>query len=447
MGSYAYLRIGELTLTSSKREADPTVLMLFTESDRVNRPLTQAEIGRMFDCDDDPEGLVQDELDGKWPVAVQYVASLTTVKDRLDFMGFTMRRVRDEFDAGVQDRLRELANRKLDPFWTANNLLHAAIAKEEAVLERLTLDDWLKAFAYVIDSGLRPMSSSSAESSEIATEHPTLVRFLITESFGEGLWFPSYDFRAFMRAAVEVTGTGVDVVYDVSEIIDPEELDDLDFCGWARRELADEFVVNHKVVVLGEGSSDTRSIERALRVLRPHLAEYYSFMDFQNARAPGGAAALVATIKAFVGAGIVNRIVAFFDNDTAARSALRALRDVELPETVKVLHYPDAPWATDYPTLGPTGLVTMNVNGLAGSLELYFGQDVLKQNDGTLTPVQWRGYDEVLRQYQGELMHKAELQRRFDEMSLECLDNPGAVKRYDWSGMQLVLEVLCTAFH
>lgn len=446
MGSYAYLRIGDLTLTSSKREPDPTVLILFTESDRVDRPFTNAEIIRAFDCGDDPEGFVQDELDGDWPVAVEYVASLRAVRDRLEFMGFTMRRVRDVFEAGVQERLEELANHKVDPRWAANDLVKA-IADEEAVLAQLTLDNWLEAFTYIIGARLRPLSKFSVEAKEASAKHPPLVHFLITESFGEGVWFPAYDFRALMRAAVEITGTDAEVVYNVSEILEPDELDDLDLCGWARRELVDEFVINHKIIVLGEGSTDTRSIELALRILRPHLAEYYSFMDFQSTRAPGGAAALVATIKAFVGAGIVNRIVALFDNDTAARTALRALREVELPETVKVLHYPNAPWAMEYPTLGPTGVAIMDVNGLAGSLELYFGESVLRQDDGNLTPVQWRGYDEVLGQYQGEVMHKAELQRRFNEMSAICLNEPDAVLRYDWSGMELVLQTLCTAFH
>ncbi|MDB6037409.1 MAG: hypothetical protein JWM99_1250 [Verrucomicrobiales bacterium] len=37
--------------------------------------------------------------------------------------------------------------------------------------------------------------------------------------------------------------------------------------------------------------------------------------------------------------------------------------------------------------------IHMDVNGLAASLEIYFGEDVLIRKDGTLTPIHWRGFD------------------------------------------------------
>jgi hypothetical protein len=89
----------------------------------------------------------------------------------------------------------------------------------------------------------------------------------------------------------------------------------------------------------------------------------------------------------------------------------------------------------------------MDMNGLAASLEMYFGLDVLREEDGSLTPVQWRGYDDGLKQYQGEFLNKAELQRRFANKLQECRRNPEAIERYDWTGMKAVIERLRTAFH
>ena len=74
-------------------------------------------------------------------------------------------------------------------------------------------------------------------------------------------------------------------------------------------------------------------------------------------------------LKSFAGAGIANRIVLLLDNDTAARDAVRALRGAKLLDHYSVLHYPDIELARSYPTLGPTGLSEMDVNGLAGSIE------------------------------------------------------------------------------
>ena len=57
---------------------------------------------------------------------------------------------------------------------------------------------------------------------------------------------------------------------------------------------------------------------RLLGELTVHV--WLGFMDFEGVRIGGGAGSLVNIVKAFAGAGIVNRTVALFDNDTAARA-------------------------------------------------------------------------------------------------------------------------------
>jgi hypothetical protein len=113
------------------------------------------------------------------------------------------------------------------------------------------------------------------------------------------------------------------------------------------------------------------------------LASYVRFWDY-GFRNEGGASVAVNTLKSFAAAGISNRIVAIFDNDSAAYEAVSALKEVTLPPQYKVIHYPDIDLANEYPTLGPQGNVTMNVNRLAGSIELYLGTDVLKDAKGQL---------------------------------------------------------------
>jgi hypothetical protein len=82
-------------------------------------------------------------------------------------------------------------------------------------------------------------------------------------------------------------------------------------------------------------------------------------------------------VKAFLATGITNRVIALFDNDTAAQEARRALANVSIPENIAVLAYPALDLLRDYPTLGPGGLTSLDVNGLAASIELYLGKDVL----------------------------------------------------------------------
>lgn len=165
-------------------------------------------------------------------------------------------------------------------------------------------------------------------------------------------------------------------------------------------------MVNQKIIVLTEGSTDTLILSRSLDALYPHLRDFYSFVDFTASNLAGGAGALVSTIKAFIGLGIQNRTVALFDNDTAARDALRALSSVTLPDNIKIVQLPALDFARDYPTVGPQGRTNMDINGLACSIELYLGSDVLADREHGFVPIQWKGYNQTLGQYQGEILNK-----------------------------------------
>src|SRR5690606_5828854 len=115
---------------------------------------------------------------------------------------------------------------------------------------------------------------------------------------------------------------------------------DQEVAAEARASLLADFPVNAGIVVLTEGVSDARALGASLRLLYPHLAEYFSFMDFEGTRVAGGAGPLVALVKAFAGAGIANRIIAILDNDTAAAVALRGLAAIKLPDNIRVIQYP-----------------------------------------------------------------------------------------------------------
>ena len=211
--------------------------------------------------------------------------------------------------------------------------------------------------------------------------------------------------------------------------------------------MSGEFSLLAKAVILTEGETDRWILQRSLGILYPHLAEYFHFLELDGAKVEGGAGQLANLVKALAGAGIKNKIIALFDNDTAADSALRSLSTATLPENIVVLKYPAIALGEDYPTLGPSGVSSMNVNGLAASIELYLGKEVLEDARGTLTPVQWKGYDPKLKKYQGEITNKAVLQDRFMRKLAACEANPSLVPQYDWEGIRSILNTIRTAFN
>jgi hypothetical protein len=151
-------------------------------------------------------------------------------------------------------------------------------------------------------------------------------------------------------------------------------------------------------------------------------------------------------IRAFMAAGIRGRIVAIFDNDTAGFASHQRLTQLALLSNIRVLRYPDIDLAKSYPTLGPSGTVIMDVNGLAASIELYLGEDVVRDEGGDLIPIQWKSYDPSLKRYQGEITDKKGCWKRFSEKLAQEGDSRGSREGPEWRDLLLVANTLCTAF-
>src|SRR5579862_3918222 len=169
-------------------------------------------------------------------------------------------------------------------------------------------------------------------------------------------------------------------------------------------------------------------------------------MDFEAARVEGGASHLSRIVKSFAGAGIANKVIALFDNDTVGQDAVRLLRQIKLPGNLSVLKLPDLKALRKYPTIGPSGQTKMNVNGRAASIELYLGEDVLREN-GKLTPVKWSSYIPSMGQYQGEVLEKDRIHRRFKEKLARQRDRSNLTQDQNWSGLCAVMSTLFSAFH
>lgn len=216
----------------------------------------------------------------------------------------------------------------------------------------------------------------------------------------------------------------------------------------AREERRENLARDAALVILTEGSSDSQLLTEAVRVTHPHLVGFLRFMDFSSG-AEGSAANLAKLVRSFAGAGIANRVVAIADNDTAAYDALAKLKREGLPDGYRVLHYPDLPLLSQYPTLGPQlgDPIVMDVNSKAGSLEMYLGRELLAVN-GDLVPVQWTGYIESQKSYQGAIStgDKRRVQDAFRRKVGDALRDPTIDKGQDWSGIRAIVETILGAF-
>jgi hypothetical protein len=207
---------------------------------------------------------------------------------------------------------------------------------------------------------------------------------------GDWYDFPGTDLNVALRLALEVCPEVQELVYDVTDLIRSGDIKlEQDLVEYGLSLSAEEYNSTAKIILLTEGRSDSWILQESLVLLYPHLADYYSFMDFNVARVGGGAGNLANFVKAFAGAGIINRTIALFDNDTAGAAGFMSLEKIALPPHIIVLRLPDLELLRSYPTIGPSGDLGMDVNGVAASIELYLGEDVLLGDEKQLIPVQW----------------------------------------------------------
>jgi len=189
------------------------------------------------------------------------------------------------------------------------------------------------------------------------------------------------------------------------------DLTDVFFGGWLDISRV-KSIDYEKIIILTEGKTDVEFISKSIEKLFPYLKDYYHFIDFDEYKVESSASALVKLVISFAAARVKHPIIALFDNDTAGLKEMKKLSSKNLPLNIRILKYPDIAFAKKYPTVGPTGKKKMNVNGYACSIEMYFGVDVLKK-DNQLIPIQWKGFDDKEKKYQGEIAEKQLVQDAF----------------------------------
>jgi hypothetical protein len=347
--------------------------------------------------------------------------------ERLEILGYTLNRVSDELKVSDESMDFEDLNYSDEEITRLNSDI---------------LSDYLNAFQELIKNKVS-LNSSSKESCSLNLSE--LAQHLL----GSGGWqfsFPVQDTRSYLRLVLEAFPKKALIIQDITEITNagyykPEdEVRNIEI-----KSLTEGIEVNSKIIILTEGSSDSNILKRSMNLLFPHLSDYYSFIDFGISNLSGSASSLISQIKGFVGAGIKNRVVAILDNDTAAYDAIRGLAKTNIPSNIRVLHYPHLSLVENYPTLGPTGCQCIDVNGLAGSIELYLGKDVLEE-DNELTPIQWKGFNDSIKKYQGEVMNKTKIQEKFDSKLKRCEKDNSLICEYDWTGIKLILNEIFGAF-
>ena len=338
---------------------------------------------------------------------------LGDVRDRLELMGYTLRAVEHHYEKLHQ--FHKISDRPI-PF----SHLQEALAKVDVnrvsgnygtdyepgefvrkeILERLALES--EAHHYR-DGGPRP-------------DHWEID--LLLENFGAN--------GALRLLAENTSNLELEVSWGYTPLVES---------GWATQE---QFTAGasaeQQFLIVTEGSSDAKIIERAFALRRPHISDFFRFVDMEEGYPFSGTGNLHRFAQGLVSIGILNNTVIVYDNDAEGVAKLAATQALSLPPNFRAIRLPTLEALKQFRTIGPSGASTEDINGKAAAIECYLD---LRATGLPEPVVRWTSFNRELGVYHGEIEHKTQFMRSFLELRSGGED-------YDFGRIEAVLDAIIT---
>ena len=396
MSSFAYLYVDDEEIFHWRNDLDHSIMSLFSKGDTVEASGNDAIKIIKSRGLNAYEGY---EDDGDNFSIMLFARNAKELKDRLKVLGYS--------EETFRQFLQDVASYEYEPSSTTD-------------------DERLNEFRAERQRQLEDMVDAYINDRQLSEENSKKLLDIIDYDSCFALYYNLKDVEDTANVTLDISEFAYDGWYDDSMLEMNQVAENI------QRSVAPP-------IILTEGVFDRRVLKDSIELLYPHLSNYIKFLD-TGFKTEGGAGVLVKTLKSFAAAGVSNRIIAIFDNDTAAYDAISSLKNVSLPTNYRVMHYPDIELGQNYPTLGPQGGAEMNINKLAGAIELYLGRDSLVDEDDNYRPVQWTGYVSKLGKYQGELLDKSKIQDKFLDKLKAAKRDPSALEAQDWNGIKAIIE-------
>ncbi len=204
---------------------------------------------------------------------------------------------------------------------------------------------------------------------------------------------------------------------------------DIEDGGWAKRS---DFVrppdQSKRFLIVTEGSSDSAIIRHAFRILKPHIADFFDYVDMEDGYPFSGTGNLFRFVQGLISIAVQNNVIVVYDNDAEGVVNFNRCRGLNVPANMNILKLPDLPEFSDFETVGPNGRHRANINGQGAAIECYLGLD-------GQSCVRWNNYNAKIDAYHGELVGKDRYMRTF-------LDQEERIAGYDYGKIAAVLDMI-----
>ena len=201
--------------------------------------------------------------------------------------------------------------------------------------------------------------------------------------------------------------------------------------GWVKEgELFEELKDSLKFLIVTEGSSDAFIIKRAIELIRPDIADFFTFVDMEEHYPFSGTGNLYKFFQGLVSIRMLNKCLFIFDNDAEGIEKYEKAKIIDAPANLRVAKLPDLEEFSSFLTVGPNGEQKANVNGKAVAIECFLDLSYKTKN---IPIIRWSSYKSSLDVYQGALEEKEFYTKQFKKVtSLE--------DGYDFGKLKLLVE-------
>lgn len=379
MGTMISLAVGRLEVDWGKNN-------FFTDHGALFQPSDLKPVPSYYAGDNWPEGDAIVEMNEGFGKPLGHVV------DRLELLGHTLRAIEHHYNR--LHRLHELDEQPI-PF----GQLREALTKVDVTRVSGNYREDYKPGEFVRKEILERLALRSEKHSyyQPGSRPDHWEVDLLLENFGAN--------GALRLLAENKANHALDVTWDFTPLIES---------GWATR---DQFrpapLPEQQFLVVTEGSSDAKILQKALELFRPHISDFFTFVDMEEGYPFSGTGNLHRFTQGLISIGVQNKAVIVYDNDAEGIAKMTETKRLSLPRNMRVIQLPPHDDFSNFKTIGPTGVGFADINGKAAAIECYLDL----QRAGLPDPiVRWSSFNRDLGIYHGELQHKTQYMKDFLQM-------------------------------
>lgn len=411
MGSYTELTINSYPIHSSKSYI-PNISCIFCESDKKVFDRKVSERNKII-----WGNIEEDDVE----TAYEYQTTVEIAIERLEILGYSLSKTKKDF---IESKSKEVQEQNDFLEFPDEHSMNEFYTDKIRLLQSSSFEDFKKAF---IELRVKKVPYYTTDKDYSISD---LAKYLVDD--GWVLNFPCSDFGFYYRAYLESCDKNALVIQDITEVVNagyynPEE-----------EVITPIMKTQEKITILTEGPSDITILSKSIKLLYPHLFDYYNFKDFKVSNAQGSAHQLFLEVKALIAINHKENIIALFDNDGEGLKWFNELKKINIPKNFVVLVYPNIALLETYPTIENE---SKNLNGIAGSIEMYLGKDILKEKEGFI-PVEINSQNTL----HGVVKYKDNLQKKYYKKIKKCNSKTSSIDDYNWDEMKLLLREIFEAF-